>query len=122
MNVQIAWFGLAWVVATLLGFVGPACLVAVALGPARRRSSVAMQLLVVAALMILFAMGGEVAFRGSLGALHHSVTVGGRGLDLRVTDVWTVVRPILEGVALALVAAAVWHLGAARSRGAASAG
>jgi hypothetical protein len=89
MNVTFHWFGIVWFGATLIGVLASAVVVGVAIGPVRRVSARASTLAVVAA-----TLAGE--------------------LGLRLLDAWTIARPVLEGVAIAMLGGAMWVLAKVR--------
>ena len=68
-------------------------------------------LAVVVATLVMVCLVGEVAFRGVI-----STRLSGMDGDvgMRVLDAWTIARPLLEGMALAMLGGAMWVLARAR--------
>ncbi len=110
MEVHVSWFGISWFVTTLVGLACPTLLMAVALGPVRKRSDAAVPLFVLASLAMVVGVVGEFMVRGVLSAALRSAGSVADEVALWALDVWTVGRPLIEGVAFALVAVAVWRL------------
>ncbi len=112
MNVAFHWFGIAWLASTAIGVLAAAVVVGVAIGPVRRVSARASTLVVVAGTLAMVCLMGEVAFRGVISNWISRSTDG--DLGLRVLDAWTIARPVLEGVAMAMLGGAMWVLAKAR--------
>ncbi|MFH1463747.1 MAG: hypothetical protein ABIO70_05100 [Pseudomonadota bacterium] len=101
----IQWFGAVWAGTSLVGLLGVALVVVIALRRVRRADGPAGTLLVLAAAFEGLALAGELVVAITASLLMRSWEPGvDAGLVLR--DAWSLLRPLLHGLAMVCVALA----------------